>query len=95
MKLLVITIAAAAMLAGGANAQNSPGGTQPQSNEKPAMVGPSTTGAAPTAPAQVEPKAPGAIGTSPMGAAGGKVPNTVNPDRVPPTSPGGQGVQNN
>jgi hypothetical protein len=94
MKLFVTTIAAAAMLAGAASAQTSQGGSQP---EKPGMMSPKTTGAAPMAPAagQAEPKASGAIGTTPNGAAGGKVPNAVNPDRVAPSSPGGQGSPGN
>jgi hypothetical protein len=87
MKVFVIAIATAAILSGGANAQTSQGGAQPQATEKPKMTSPATTGAAPNAPVQ-----PGQA--APNGALGGKESKVPNPDRVPPTSPGGQGEKN-
>ena len=92
MKFLIAAIASAAILTGTAYAQTQQGGAAPLSSERP-LAGPNTTGAAPGAerdrpsgPAIGRPNEPRAYGETNSG-------ERVNPDRVPPLSPGGQGQQ--
>jgi hypothetical protein len=91
MKMLLATVLSTALLAVSAHAQTQEGGAAPLS-EKGAIPGPYTNGAGPsnnpvpsgerTAP----PNTPREYGETNSG-------RRVNPDRVPPLSPGGQGLR--
>jgi hypothetical protein len=97
MRLLMASMATAVALTGAASAQTQRGGAAPVTKDRPTATtpnsrSPNTTGVAPgtpsgerpTAPPVGRPNEPRAFGETNSG-------NRVNPDRVPPTSPGGQG----
>jgi hypothetical protein len=90
MKMLLMTVVGATFMVGSAPAQNQAGGTSSTAAERP-VVGPNTTGAGPV-PNGVRPS--GAPGAPNRPRAFGETNDgrTVNPDRVPPLSPGGQGL---
>jgi hypothetical protein len=90
MKRLLMTIAGVMMLAGAAQAQNQAGGSSPTAGER-LRAAPNTSGAAvpdqirPSGEGNGAPNRPRAYGETDTG-------RVVNPDRVPPLAPGGQGL---
>jgi hypothetical protein len=90
MKLFLITVASVTILAGAAQAQNQAGGSSPTAGER-LSAPPYTSGASvpnqirPTGQGNGAPNRPRAYGETNDG-------RMVNPDRVPPLAPGGQGL---
>jgi hypothetical protein len=97
MRLLIASMTTAIVLTGAATAQTQQGGAAPVTKDRPTATSPNaagsnTTGVAPRTPSGERPTGP-AIGRPNEPRAYGETNsgNRVNPDRVPPTSPGGQG----
>ena len=90
MKLVIAAIASAAILNGGANAQTQQGGNAPVNADRP-LASPNTTG---TAPVEGRPTGRPAAPNEPRAYGETYDGRRVNPDRVPPNAPGGQGGPN-
>jgi hypothetical protein len=100
MKFVIAAIASATILSGGAYAQTQEGGVAPLSKDRPiaspntpgaVSEGRSTTGAAPV---EGRPTGRPAVPNEPRAYGETNDGRRVNPDRVPPNSPGGQGSPN-
>jgi hypothetical protein len=90
MKFVIAAIASATILSGGAYAQTQQGGNAPANADRP-LASPNTTGAA---PAEGRPTGRPAVPNEPRAYGETNDGRRVNPDRVPPNSPGGQGSPN-
>jgi hypothetical protein len=104
MKFVIAAIASATILTGGAYAQTQQGGNAPLSEDRPLANPNTTTGAAPlegrpstttgAAPVEGRPTGRPAVPNEPRAYGETNEGSRVNPDRVPPNSPGGQGSPN-
>lgn len=89
MILRAVLLTAGLLIGTGAFAQNIPPRVpEPEARTGQPTVGPTQTTDPRTTTGQGPVAVPGE--GSPFGARGGAIPGTVNPDRVPPGTPGGQ-----
>jgi hypothetical protein len=91
MKFFIAAIASATILSGGAYAQTQQGGNAPANADRQLASPNTTTGAAPI---EGRPTGRPAVPNEPRAYGETNDGRRVNPDRVPPNSPGGQGSPN-